>query len=252
MAGAGDNDTATPVSARLAGPSSGGRSFIDLHCHTSASFDSLSDPVKVARAAATRGLTHLIVSDHDTISGAQRARDHAPDGLTVIVGEEIRTAAGDLVGAFLERPIPPGLPAADAIAAVRDQGGLVGIPHPFDRFRGSLLKDERMATLAPLVDWVEVHNARLVGSGNERAVVFAREHGRPGVAASDAHTITEVGVAYTVLDGDPSTPAGLLAALSTAELVTGRASYVVRIWTPVAKGVQRLRGNGRVRVETGA
>ena len=65
---------------------------------------------------------------------------------------------------------------------------------------------------------------------------------------SDAHTVTEVGVAYTVLDGDPSTPAGLLAALLTGELVTGRASYVVRIWTPVAKGVQRLRGNGRTRI----
>jgi predicted metal-dependent phosphoesterase TrpH len=258
MAGAGDNDRATPVSPRphdindALGRQVVARSFMDLHCHTSASFDSLSDPVKVARTAASRGLTHLIVSDHDTIAGAQKARDGAPDGLTVIVGEEIRTSEGDLVGAFLERPVPPGLSATDAIAAVRDQGGLVGIPHPFDRFRGSLLKDERMATLAPLVDWVEVHNARLVGSGNERAVAFAREHDRPGVAVSDAHTITEVGVAYTVLDGDPSTPDGLLGALPTAELVTGRASYVVRIWTPVAKGVQRLRGNGRVRVEARA
>jgi predicted metal-dependent phosphoesterase TrpH len=244
MPGAGDIDTAPPMTVRPAT----GRAFIDLHCHTSASFDSLSDPVKVVRAAASRGLTHLVVSDHDTIAGAHRARDSAPDGLTVIVGEEIRTADGDLVAAFLERPVAPGLPAADAIAAVRDQGGLVGIPHPFDRFRGSLLKDQRMASLAPLVDWVEVHNARLVGSGNERAVEFAREHARPGVAVSDAHTVTEVGVAYTVLDGDPSTPAGLLAALLTGELVTGRASYVVRIWTPVAKGVQRLRGNGRTRI----
>jgi predicted metal-dependent phosphoesterase TrpH len=248
MAWAGDNDTATGVSARPEEVAAGGRAFMDLHCHTSASFDSLSDPVKVARAAAARGLTHLIVSDHETTTGAFKARDGAPDGLTVIVGQEIRTADGDLIGAFLEQPVPPGLPATDAIAAVRDQGGLVGIPHPFDRFRGSLLKDQRMAALAPLVDWVEVHNARLIGSGNERAVAFAHEHGRPGVAVSDAHTITEVGVAYTILDGDPSTPAGLLVALPSAELVTGRATYVVRIWTPIAKGVQRLRGNGRVRV----
>ena len=147
---------------------------------------------------------------------------------------------------FLDRAIPPGLTAIETIRAAREQGGLVGIPHPFDRLRGSLLRDERMAAIAPLVDWIEGHNARLVGSGNERAMAFAREHGRPVVAVSDAHTIVEVAVAYTALDGDPSTPAGLLAALSTAELVPGRASYVVRIVTPVAKVIQRARGRGRV------
>lgn len=221
------------------------RAFIDLHCHTSASFDSLADPAKVARAAAARGLTHLVVTDHDRIDGALRARDAAPAGLTVIIGTEIRTADGDLIGAFLEAPVSGGRPAIDTIATIREQGGLVGIPHPFDRFRGSLLRDARMAALAPLVDWVEVHNARLVGAGNERAAAFAAEHGRPGVAVSDAHTIIEVGIAYTVLDGDPSTPAGMLAALPAAELVRGRASYAVRLWTPVAKGIQRARGNGR-------
>lgn len=221
------------------------RSFIDLHCHTSASFDSLAHPVKVVRAAAARGLTHVIITDHDRIDGALRARDAAPQGLTVIVGSEIRTSDGDLIGAFLDRPVRAGMSAADAIAAIRDQGGLVGIPHPFDRFRGSLLVDARMEALAPLVDWVETHNARLLGGGNERAAAFAAEQGRPGVAASDAHTVLEVGVAYTVLDGDPTTPAGMLAALPSAQLVTGRASFAVRLWTPIAKGLQRVLGNGR-------
>src|SRR5688572_11519374 len=100
------------------------RAFIDLHCHTSASFDSLADPVAVARAAASRGLTHLVVTDHDRIDGALRARDAAPDGLTVLIGEEVKTADGDLICVFLERAVPPGLPAAETIAAARDQGGL--------------------------------------------------------------------------------------------------------------------------------
>lgn len=221
------------------------RSFIDLHCHTSASFDSLASPAKVMRAAVDRGLTHLIVTDHDRIDGALRMRDAAPIGLTVIVGSEIRTSDGDLIGAFLARPVTQGMPAADTIMAIREQGGLVGIPHPFDRFRGSLLRDARLEAIGPLVDWVEAHNARLLGGGNERAAAFAAEHGRPGVAASDAHTVLEIGVAYTVLDGDPSTPAGMLAALPTARLVTGRASLAVRLWTPFAKGLQRVRGNGR-------
>ena len=223
------------------------RSFIDLHCHTAASFDSLADPVKVVTAAAARGLTHLVITDHDRIDGALRARDAAPAGCTVIVGEEIRTIEGDLIAAYLERPVLPGMSAVETIAAIRDQGGLVGVPHPFDRFRGSLAKSAELASIASLIDWIEVHNARLLGGGNEQAAGFAREHGRPGVAVSDAHSLLEVGVAYTALQGDPSTPAGLLAALASAELVTGRASYAARLWTPVAKGVQRLRGNRRVR-----
>lgn len=222
------------------------RWFIDLHCHTSASFDSLADPAKVVAAAASRGLTHVVITDHDRIEGALRARDAAPAGLTVIIGEEVKTADGDLICAFLERVIEPGMSADETIAAAREQGGLVGIPHPFDRMRGSLSKSARLDALAPLVDWVEVHNARLVGGGNEEAAAFARTHERPGVAVSDAHSVMEVGVAYTALDGDPSTTEGLLAALPGAELVIGRATYAVRLWTPIAKGIQRLRGNGRV------
>ncbi|HYH91903.1 MAG TPA: PHP domain-containing protein [Candidatus Saccharimonadales bacterium] len=230
---------------------SSSRAFIDLHCHTAASFDCLSRPADVVRAAASRGLTHLIVTDHDRIDGALAAREAAPAGLTVIIGEEVKTRDGDLICAYLERAIAPGWSAEETIAAAREQGGLVGIPHPFDRMRGSLLRDAKMGALAGLVDWVEVHNARLLGGGNETAAEFAHEHGLPGVAASDAHSILEIAVAYTALDGDPSTPAGLMAALASAELVRGRATFAVRAWTPVAKGIQRLRGNGRVQPAAG-
>lgn len=228
------------------------RAFVDLHCHTNASFDCLSAPKAVARAAAERGLTHLAITDHDRIDGALDAREGAPAGLTVIVGEEVKTRDGDLICLFLERAIPPGLSAQATIAAAREQGGLVGIPHPFDRLRGSLLRDARMDTLGTQVDWVETHNARLIGRGNERAAQYAREHGLPGVAVSDAHSLMEVGVAYTALDGDPSTPTGLLAALGAVELVPGRASLVIRAWTPIAKVVQRTRGNVRVQPAPGS
>jgi predicted metal-dependent phosphoesterase TrpH len=223
------------------------KAFIDLHCHTSASFDSLADPGSVVRAAAKRGLTHLAITDHDKIDGALRARDASPDGLTVIVGEEVKTADGDLIALFLERAVPPVRSARATIDAVRAQGGLVGIPHPFDTFRGSMLKDPKLEAMGALVDWVEAHNARVVGgSGNERAAAFARELGLPGVAASDAHSVLEVGVAYNVVEGDPSTPEGLLAALAGVQIVPGRASYIVRSLTPIAKLVNRARGNTRV------
>lgn len=223
------------------------RAFLDLHCHTSASFDCLASPESVVRAAAQRGLTHLAITDHDKIDGALRARDAAPDGLTVLIGEEVKTADGDLIAVFLERAVRPGRSARDTIAEVREQGGLVGIPHPFDSFRGSMLKDPRLEAIGQLVDWVEAHNARVVGgSGNAKAAEFARELDLPGVAASDAHSVLEVGVAYNIVDGDPSTPEGLLAALRTVEIVPGRASYVVRTATPISKLINRARGNKRV------
>ncbi len=229
--------------------SAGDVAFVDLHCHTSASFDCLSDPVKVARAAARRGITHLAITDHDRIDGALRAREGAPDGLTVIVGEEVRTTAGDLICLFLDAAVPPGLTPAETIALVREQGGLVGIPHPFDRHRSSMANvTADLEALGGLVDWVEAYNARVVfREGNERAAAFALRTGLAGVAVSDAHSILEVGVASTRVTGDPSTPSGLLRALATAEVQPGRAAYFVRGVTPFAKLVQRARGKGRVR-----
>lgn len=223
------------------------RAFVDLHCHTRASFDCLSAPSAVVRAAAERGLTHLAITDHDRIDGALEARELAPAGLTILVGEEVKTRDGDLICVFLDEAIPPGLSAAETVHAARAQGALVGIPHPFDHLRGSLMRDERMASIGGLVDWVETHNARVMGRGNERAAEYAAEYGLPGVAVSDAHSILEVAVAYTALEGDPSTPAGLKAALAGVQLVPGRASLFIRGWTPVAKAVQRARGNRRVR-----
>ncbi len=233
------------------------RAFVDLHCHTSASFDSLASPRAVVQAAVRRGLTHLAITDHDRIDGALAAREVAPDGLTVLIGEEIRTRDGDLIAVFLSRAIPPGMSAAETIAAVREQGGLVGIPHPFDRFRGSLARGEEprsLEALAGSVDWIETWNARLMfGDGNARAAELAVAVGVPGVAVSDAHTAMELGVAFTSLIGTPSTPDGLIAALAAGpELTLGRATAYVRLVTPLAKVVNRARGRGRVRAGAGS
>ena len=111
------------------------------------------------------------------------------------------------------------------------------------------------------MDWIEVHNARvMVGDGNARAAAYAAEHGLPGVAVSDAHSVLEVGVAYTALDGDAGTPAGLMAALPTTELVTGRASTTTcassRRWPRSSSGCAAIaarspRETRRERPDTG-
>jgi predicted metal-dependent phosphoesterase TrpH len=225
------------------------RAFIELHCHTSASFDSLASPGAIARAAVSRGLTHLAVTDHDRIDAALRMRDAAPDGLTIIVGEEIKSADGDLIALFLREVVPPGLSGVETIEAVREQGGLVGVPHPFDGLRGFGRKTgTTLESIADKVDWVEAYNARVLGgSANEKAAIFAKAHGLPGVGASDSHTVMEVGVSYSIVEGDPGTPAGLLAALAGVDFVSGHASFYVRAWTPLAKVIQSMRGNGRRR-----
>jgi predicted metal-dependent phosphoesterase TrpH len=226
------------------------RAFADLHCHTSGSFDSLSRPSAVLHAARDRGLTHLAITDHDRIDAALAARDSAPDGLTVIVGQEVKTRTGDLIALYIEKAIPIGLPAAEAAAQIRESGGLVGLAHPFDRFRAGAGRrgwENELETLTPLLDYVEAWNARLfIGNGNTQAAEFAIAHRLPGVAVSDAHTVLEVGVAYTILEGPIAGAADLRAALPGGQLVTAKGSRAVRVAMPVAKLVQRMRGNRRV------
>ena len=229
----------------------GKRSFLDLNCHSSASFDSVASPDRLMAKAVRIGLTHLAVTDHERIDGALRARDRAPHGLTVIVGEEIRSADGDMIGLYLERAVPPGLSAADTAAAIHEQGGLVGLPHPFDRFRssgGTQAADQQrtLDALAAVVDYVEIHNARAYRDANPLATAFAESRGLPGTASSDAHSVMELGVAQTVVPGLVDGSAALLALLPAATIIQGRASYLVRGWTPMAKVLQRSRGNRRI------
>lgn len=200
---------------------------IDLHCHTAASFDGVADPVAVVARAAARGLTHVAITDHDTLDGALRARAAAAAAPAhaaphVIVGCEVLTREGDLIFAFLERPIPRGLSARDAIDAGREQGALVGIPHPYDPARRSLLLDPANEELIAMVDWVEAWNGR-VGrrSVNEQAAELARRHGTPGIGVSDAHALLEVGTVYTTMTGDLSTAPGLLDALRGELAIVG-------------------------------
>lgn len=221
-----------------------GAARVDLHCHTRRSFDGIAEPAAVAARASERGLTHLAITDHETLDGALEAARSAPPEITILVGCEVNTPEGDLVFVFLDRPLPRGLSAMAAIQAGREQGALVGIPHPYDPSRRSLLLDPANERLVPLVDWIEAWNGRVSHRGlNDRAAALARKTGRPGIGSSDAHSLLEIGTVYTTMHGDPSTPEGLRLALQGLLEIGGAG---------VAADPERPRGRfGRHRREPG-
>ncbi|HEM62447.1 MAG TPA: PHP domain-containing protein, partial [Chloroflexi bacterium] len=112
---------------------------VDLHVHTCFSIDGHMSPRDIVKAARQRGLNALAITDHNTIDGALVVRSLAP--FLVIIGEEISTAEGELMALFLETTIPKGLSARKTATLARGQGGLVGVPHPFDRFRPERLEE---------------------------------------------------------------------------------------------------------------
>jgi predicted metal-dependent phosphoesterase TrpH len=166
----------------------------DLHNHTHYSPDSILSPRRFVREARRRGLDVIAVTDHNTIRGALAVRDLSEQA--VIIGEEIKSADGEILGLFLSEEVPKGLAASETIARIKDQGGLVGVPHPFDSLR-SALSEDLMLTLINRIDFIEGLNARMVFSGhNDQAREFAATHALPMSAGSDAHSPWEVGKCY--------------------------------------------------------
>jgi hypothetical protein len=149
----------------------------------------------VIEACRERGLDKVAITDHNTIAGALVLSEMAPD--LIIVGEEINTSVGEIIAYFLKEEVPKGLPPQEAIARVREQGGVVGIPHPLDRLRREAMGLTHLLTIIEQVDLLEVFNARTIfPSDNRRALELAHQCGLLAGAGSDAHTSWEIGHAY--------------------------------------------------------
>lgn len=211
---------------------------LDLHVHTRFSYDCLSPVEEVLRVARRRGLDRVAITDHNEIEGALSARALDPE--RVIVGEEVRTAEGfDVIGLFLNERIPGHAPALEVARAIREQGGVVYVPHPFAGGKGG--GGAFLDTLLPWIDAVEVFNARLHRAGlNRRAQRWAVQHGRPGGAGSDAHTLAEVGrasVDVPPFDGR----AGFLAALAAGRICGAHSSPHVHLYSTWAKVWKAVR-----------
>lgn len=169
----------------------------DLHVHTLLSPDSANPPLRILSACIRRGINRVAITDHNRLKGSLEMRDMAPEA--VIVGEEIKTPVGEIIGLFLNEEIPRGLSPEETAGRIREQGGLVMIPHPFDRLRSSRLEESALERLvaASLIDIVEVFNSRTTFlSDSRRAWRFAEQHGLLMGGGSDAHTLDEIGQTY--------------------------------------------------------
>jgi predicted metal-dependent phosphoesterase TrpH len=167
----------------------------DLHMHTSWSFDCTIDPAELIDHAESEGLGAIAITDHNVFGGALETLDLARDrDLVVIPGEEVKTdEQGEVIGLFLEREIPRGMPFGDTVAAIREQGGLVYVPHPFDRMHTVPDAATLHRHLAD-IDVFEVYNARLLFEAhNDEALRFARKYDLTMGAGSDAHVLQGVG-----------------------------------------------------------
>ncbi len=213
-----------------------GRLRIDMHMHTRASFDCLSDPREVVAAAAARGVHRIAITDHNRLATSLEMAEAFPD--SVIPGEEVKTKEGiDVIGLYIEEEIPKGTPAQEVCRRVKDQGGLVYLPHPYARGKGG--GGRYAEELAPMVDVIEVFNARLhPGHLNDPGEELAARWSKPRGAGSDAHMLGEVAGAWVEVEQHPNEPAALLAALEHGQVRGVTTPWVVHLastWAKVRK-----------------
>ncbi len=168
----------------------------DLHVHTRYSPDSISSPEQIVQRCLEIGINCLAITDHNSIAGALETKRIAP--FKIIVGEEILTNQGEIIGYFLSEEIPPHLSPEETVKRIKAQGGLVCIPHPCDSLRPqSRLQRRALERIMPQVDLIEVFNSRtLLFRDAARARQLADKHGLPGTAGSDAHVVQEIGRSF--------------------------------------------------------
>jgi predicted metal-dependent phosphoesterase TrpH len=207
-----------------------GRDFIhvDLHMHTDHSHDCATPVDTLLSAAKEAGLGAIAVTDHNEVSGAHEAREkaRADGGIEVIVAEEVKTAdQGEVIGLFIEEKIPRGMTLRETIDAIRDQGGLVYVPHPFDRMH-SVPDYEHLLDVVEDVDAIEVFNPRVAFTAfNEEAERFAAKYRIVAGAGSDSHVAAGLGsvkIRMRAFDG----PEEFLESLRDADIVRKKQSLL--------------------------
>ena len=205
---------------------------VDLHMQSMWSGDCTTTPGELAEAVAETGIDVLCLTDHNTVNGALELAASGALGCRVVVGEELRTAAGEMIGLFLTERLPFGLSPVEAVTRIRDQGGLVYVPHPFDPMRHCLREDVLRGLAADGgLDAVEVFNAKTsLQSLNRQAAALAAEFDLAAGAGSDSHVPEAIGAAFVEMPDFTDAPS-FLAALRAGS-VHGHHFDPPRTWRP--------------------
>ena len=216
---------------------------VDLHMHTDHSPDCATPPLALLEAAKAAGLGAIAITDHNEISGAFAARELAEElgGIKVIVAEEVKTAEqGEVIGLFLKERIDRGMTMAETIAEIRRQGGLVYVPHPFDRLH-SVPDYEHLLDIVEEIDILEVFNPRATLTAfNEEAVRFAAKYRIVPGAGSDSHVAQGLGSVMIRLH-DFEGPEEFLEAMRSADIVRKHKNL---IYVQALKFLQTSGGRG--------
>ena len=170
---------------------------IDLHLHSAYSPDSRSTLEEIIDRARECGLDRIALTDHNTVEGALKLARLAPE--LAIVGEEVKTAEGEVIGLFITGRIAPFATPEDVMDQVHDMGGLVYVPHPLDRRRANF-RPERLAELAARIDIIETYNPWCDGAANQAAARLAEELDKVTATGSDSHSAHELGRSWMEID----------------------------------------------------
>jgi hypothetical protein len=211
---------------------------VELHSHTQWSKDCVVDFNIVMELCRKRGIDRIAITDHNTADGALAMHKRAPD--LVIVGEEIMTTQGELLGYFVRESIPAGLTPDETIRRLRDQGAAISVSHPFDRLRKGAWEEADLRRIIDKVDAIEIFNARCIyPADNEKAIRFAQTHGVLGTVGSDAHSRPEYGRAMAEMlpfeDAE-----GFIESLRAANALQRYSSWWVHVNSKTAKWSKKL------------
>lgn len=165
---------------------------VELHSHSIYSKDSVLKLARIPDLSKKKGIDRLAITDHNTtVAGLQLARLHP---MLIIPGLEVMTTKGELLAWYVTADVPPGLSPAETISRLQDQGAVIGVSHPFDRYRRGAWQEDDLLAIVDDVDAIEVFNSRcLRAEDNQKALRFAQQHDKLMVCGSDAHAPYEHG-----------------------------------------------------------
>lgn len=212
---------------------------VDFHTHSNASHDGGISPAQYKHALSSGMLNTIAITDHNDVSVALQL--HAELGEQIIVGEEIMTTHGEIIGLYLTELVPGGLSPLETISRIRAQGGLVYIPHPFETFRKGM-DPHSLEQITDDIDIMEVCNGRaFMQDRSSQAVVWARLNHKASAASSDAHGLKGLGRTYSDLTEAPTRDT-LVQLLDTATLRTQNPTIRALLYPKYHKLRKRIKG----------